>query len=479
MSQSVLVVEDDRPMADLIAEVLQGRGLSVRMVHTLEDALAALASRSFDLMVTDLNLGGPGTGEGLLLCKTAKELDAEMPTVVITAFGSLDTAIGAIRAGAFDFVTKPFEVESLLIATQRALRLRALSQEVASLRERIVDTRPIDGLVGESPAIRRLQTLLSRFSSSDANVLLRGESGTGKEIVARSIHARSHRASGPFVAVNVAATPASLLESELFGHTKGAFTGATDKRPGLFLAAHGGTLLLDEIGELPLELQPKLLRVLEDHMVRPLGSDREVRVDVRVIAATNRDLAAAVDRGEFRSDLYFRVAVLEVDLPPLRSRGRDILLLAQHFISMFAPKVGAGVHGLSPAAAQRLLDYSWPGNVRELRNCMERAVTLAGDREIGVADLPERVRSFQSSHVLVVAQDPAELVPLEVVEQRYIMRVLDAVSGNKSTAAKLLGLGRKTLYRKLERYGVTGGESSGEETSPPAESEDDDGSAAE
>jgi two-component system response regulator HydG len=288
-------------------------------------------------------------------------------------------------------------------------------------------------------------------------VLVTGESGTGKEVVARALHRRSRRRGGPFIALNCAAMPEPLLESELFGHVRGAFTDARASRTGLFVQANRGTLLLDEIGDLPLALQPKLLRALQERVVRPVGGDAEVPFDARLIATTNRDLESAVEEGQFREDLYFRVNVIRVQLPPLRARESDVLLLAQHFLTQHAERAGKRLVGISPAAAERLVSYEWPGNVRELQNCIERAVALARYEEITVDDLPEKIRAYRRSHVLVASDDPAELVPLEEVERRYVLRVMEAVRGNKTLAARVLGLGRKTLYRKLEQYGAAPG----------------------
>jgi two-component system response regulator HydG len=282
-------------------------------------------------------------------------------------------------------------------------------------------------------------------------VLINGESGTGKELVARALHEKSRRASGPFVAVNCAAMPEALLESELFGHAKGAFTDAKAARSGLFVQAHGGTLFLDEVGEMPLGLQPKLLRALQERVMRPVGGDREVSFDVRLVAATNRDLEGMVEENRFREDLYYRLNVVQMELPPLRSRGGDILLLAQHFIEHFAARADKRVTGLHEAVAERLMSYSWPGNVRELRNCIERAVAVTGAERLTVEDLPEKIRAYRASHVVVASGDPSELTTLEEVERRYILRVMEEVKGNKSLAAQILGLDRKTLYRKLDR----------------------------
>jgi two-component system response regulator HydG len=293
-------------------------------------------------------------------------------------------------------------------------------------------------------------------------VLITGETGTGKEVVARALHRRGRRRERPFVAVNCAAMPEPLLESELFGHARGAFTDARTARTGLFVQAHGGTLFLDEIADLPLGLQPKLLRALQERTVRPVGADAVVPFDVRLVTATNRDLESAVEERRFREDLYFRINVIHIELPPLRARGSDVLLLAQHYVDHYAARSGKRVTGLSPAAAERLLTYAWPGNVRELQNCVERAVALTQYERIAVDDLPEKIRSYRRSHVLVASDDPSELVPMEEVERRYVLRVIEAVGGNKTLAARILGFDRKTLYRKLERYDASGGETTKE-----------------
>src|SRR5262249_31451078 len=294
-----------------------------------------------------------------------------------------------------------------------------------------------------------------RVSESDTSVLITGESGTGKEVVARALHQRSRRAGGPFVAINCAAMPETLLESELFGHEKGAFTDAKAKTLGLFVRASGGTLFLDEIGDMPLGLQPKLLRALQERKVRPVGGGGEVSFDARVIAATHRDLETAVDEKRFREDLYYRINVIHVPLPPLRARGNDVLILAQQFLHQFAAQSGKNVDGLSTAAAERLLSYHWPGNVRELSNSIERAVALTQFDRLQVEDLPEKVRDYRPSHIIVASEDASDLVSMEEVERRYVLRVLQAVGGNKTMAAQILGFDRKTLYRKLERYGVS------------------------
>ncbi|MEM9492277.1 MAG: sigma-54 dependent transcriptional regulator, partial [Myxococcota bacterium] len=405
----------------------------------------------YDVIVTDLNMPGMN---GLQFCERVVANRPDIPVVVMTAYASLETAISAFRVGAADYVTKPVQVDALALRLHRVVETRRLGAEVKRLREQVARHERFTDLVGSSPAMDRVHDLLSRVLESDASVLITGESGTGKEVVARVLHRRGHRRSGSFVAINCSAMPPHLMESELFGHEKGAFTDARSARPGLFAQANGGTLFLDEIGEMPLELQPKLLRVLQERTIRPVGGNKEIPVDVRIVAATNRDLESAVADKSFREDLYFRVNVINIELPPLRARGRDILHLAQHFLKNVADSARKQVTGLSPQAAEKLLAYSWPGNVRELRNCIERAVALAQYEHITVDDLPEKIRDYTRSHVIVTSDDPSELVPMEEVERRYITRVLEAVNGNKTMAAKILRFDRKTLYRKLSRYNI-------------------------
>ena len=313
------------------------------------------------------------------------------------------------------------------------------------------EAQPVDDILGDSPAMTATRDLVRRVAATDTTVLITGESGTGKEPVARALHAGSARRAGPFVAINCAAMPEALLESELFGHVRGAFTDAHASRPGLFVRARGGTLLLDEIGEMPAGMQVKLLRVLQERSVRPVGGDEEQPFDARILAATNRDLDAEVEQHRFREDLFYRVNVVRVHLPPLRSRGGDIVVLARAFMERYAAQIGRTLVGLTDAAADDLLRYPWPGNVRELQNCIERAVTLARFDHLDVEDLPEKIRDYGTAATVVSPGDSEELLPMEEVENRYIARVLAAVGGNKTLAAQVLGFDRRTLYRKLER----------------------------
>jgi DNA-binding NtrC family response regulator len=448
MSNAVLIVDDDAPMCEMLAKGLARKGFSCHFRTSAGEALAAMETNSYDVVVTDLNMRAM---TGLELCARIVANRPDVPVVVITAFGSLETAIGAIRAGAYDFVPKPVDVETLALTVARAVERRALREEVRRLRHALSETRRFDQMIGDSAPMRKLGTLLSQIVDSNASVLVTGESGTGKDLVARALHRMGPRKDASLVAINCAAMPEPLLESELFGHARGAFTDARADRTGLFVQAEGGTLFLDEIGDMPLTMQAKLLRALQERKVRPVGGDREIAFDVRVVAATNRDLETAVAEQRFREDLYFRINVIQVAVPPLRARGNDVLLLAQAFVEQFAARSAKKVTGIAASTAERLLAYQWPGNVRELQNAIERAVAVTNYAEITVDDLPERIRNYHSSHVVVAAEDPSELATMEEVERRYIARVLQAVGGNKALAARVLGMDRKTLYNKLAR----------------------------
>jgi DNA-binding NtrC family response regulator len=451
MSTRVLIVDDDIDLADTLTAALNKRGYRASSEASAAAALSKLATEECDVVVTDLNMRG---SSGIELCERVVANRPDIPVIVLTAFGSLETAVRAIRAGAYDFISKPVDVDVLAIAVDRAARDRALRTEVRRLRSEIQASRPLE-FVGQSRPMREVYELIGRVADSEATAFVTGESGTGKELVARSLHRQSRRASKPFVAINCAAMPEALLESELFGHVRGAFTDAKQAQPGLFTQADGGTLFLDEIGDMPLSLQPKLLRVLQERAVRPVGGRALLPFDVRLVCATNRDLESEVAEGRFREDLFYRINVVHIDLPPLRSRQADVLPLAHHFLGQFARRAGKSVTGVAPAAGERLVSYSWPGNVRELQNCMERGVALARYELLGLDDLPDKIRQFKSSNVIVSGDDPAELVRMDELERRYLGRVMEATRGNKTAAARILGLDRKRLYRMLERFGIT------------------------
>jgi DNA-binding NtrC family response regulator len=444
---TILVVDDEEDTAILLRDSLRKRGFDVDCVGSAQSALEHLRTTPVDVVVTDVQMAGMS---GIELCAELRQRYPDLLPIVLTGQGGLETAIAAIRAGAYDFITKPVKVDALAIAAGRALEHLDLRREVKRLRTAADRDLPIDGIAGNSPAIRETIELIRRVSDSDATVLVTGESGTGKELVARALHKLSPRRDQPFVAVNCAAMPAPLLESELFGHLRGAFTDAKRSRAGLFVQAGAGTIFLDEIGEMPIEMQVKLLRVLQERKVRPVGGDEEVPFEARVITATNRDLETEVDEKRFREDLFYRINVVAIPVPPLRARAGDILLLAQFFLKHIAERAGKPVQGISGPAARMLMDYDWPGNVRELENCMERAVALCRLDEVTVDDLPSKVQEHQSSKIVITAESPGELITLDEMERRYVRQVLAAVGGNKTHAARILGIDRRSLYRRLE-----------------------------
>lgn len=448
LSGRILVIDDDRALCELLEEDLTRRGHRVFSALNVAAARELLHDQEIDLVLTDLNMPG---SSGIDFCAELQGNRPDLPVVIMTAFGSLETAIGALRAGAYDFVTKPVDLDLLTICLNRALQHRHLQEKVRLLKDQVRRQQPGDELLGDSSALQQVKQQIDRIADLETSVLISGESGTGKELVARALHRQSQRHEGPFIALNCAALPENLLESELFGHVRGAFTDAREARKGLFVEASGGTLLLDEIAELPLSLQPKLLRVLQDQKVRPLGGSNEIACDVRVVAASHRDLDEAVSLGRFRSDLYYRLNVIQLELPPLRERGNDILLLALNFIQQLSQKFGKSVTGLAQPAAACLLSYHWPGNVRELRNVIERALALSYHDLITVEDLPGQLhRPGEEEPLPASLVGPGTILPLEEMERRYIHQVLEQLDGNRTLAARLLGVDRKTLYRKLK-----------------------------
>jgi DNA-binding NtrC family response regulator len=448
MDRRILIIDDDRSLCEVLESELRRREFEVTWVTDPHAAIALFEREDFGLAITDVNMAGMS---GVELCKQLVGRREDMPVIVITAYANMETAIAAIRAGAYDFVTKPFDMDELALTIERALRHRALREEVKRLRKEVDSSQRFEELLGSSPPMMKMRELVTRVADTETTVLITGESGTGKELVAKALHTKSGRREGPFVAINCAAMPENLLESELFGHVKGAFTDARTARPGLFIKASRGTLFLDEIGDMPAGMQAKLLRALQERTVRPVGGDQEQPFDTRILAATNRDLETEVEEKRFREDLFYRINVVRTHVPPLRARGSDILLLAQHFLERYATQSRRAVLGMTSVAADKLLTYPWPGNVRELQNCIERAVALAQFDQIGVDDLPEKIRDYKTVRINIESNDPAELLPMEEVERRYILKVLEAVGGNKTLAAQVLGFDRRTLYRKLER----------------------------
>jgi DNA-binding NtrC family response regulator len=449
---TILVVEDDDAMRELLAEELSDAGYRVRAAGGGAQGLELARSERMDLIITDLRM--PEL-DGFDLIRDVGALPDPPQIVMITAFGSIETAIKAVKLGAYNFITKPFEIEELLLLVSKALGERSLKRQVARLQREVERQYGFENVIARSEAMKEVLGLVGRIATSTASVLITGESGTGKELIARSIHYNSPRARAPFVAVNLAAVPETLIESELFGHKRGAFTDARADRIGLFAEADTGSIFLDEIGELALPLQAKLLRVLQEHELRPLGATKTQRVDVRVIAATNRNLETMLADGSFREDLYYRLNVIGVDLPPLRGRPEDIVPLAEHFlISMGAKHDPPRRFSIAPEAQQILLGYGWPGNVRELHNVLERGVALARGDEIRADDLPGHVRERKPGDFLAAAV--ARRMTMADLEREYIERVLEDEGGNKTRAAQRLGLDRKTLYRKLEEYAKQG-----------------------
>jgi len=448
----ILVVEDDPDLQQLLLEELSEAGYTCVACGTIQSARDFVQKQLPQVVISDLRLPD---GSGLTLLENFKQLPLKPGFITITAFGTIDQAVDALKRGADDFLTKPLDLDHLGLCVKRTMQRQQLQQEVAYYR-RLLDEGEFHGMIGGSSSMRQLFAQLRQIAQAEGPVLITGESGVGKELVARALHQESRRRDQPFVAINCGGLPATLLESELFGHAAGAFTGADKARQGLFAAAHGGTLLLDEIGEMPLEMQSTLLRTLQDGRVRPVGSNREQELDVRIIAATNRNLPEDVSAGRFREDLYYRLETFSVVVPPLRQRGDDIERLIGYHIKQLNARREQPVKGISAEALARLKAYSFPGNVRELANMIERAVTFCRGDQIELEDLPERVQALvvlPAEKARFTWQPPlseGQLVPLETIEQDYIRYVLDQVEGNKRRAADILGIGRRTLYRWLE-----------------------------
>jgi len=444
----VLIVDDDRAMCQLLIDLLREEGYETDVAYEGETALQKSRQSYFDLTITDLMMPKM---RGVELVQRLREIDNGALVLLITGFGTIESAVEAMRAGAFHYVTKPFRNEEILIQIKRALEQKRLEQEVQRLRTEVRAHHRFQNIIGQSVAMKKILETVAQVSDLPANILIEGESGTGKELIARAIHANSSRATGPFIAVNCAAIPETLLESELFGYVRGAFTDARKDRSGLFREANGGTLFLDEIGELPVTLQTKLLRVLEDKEVRPLGANQGEKVDTRVLSASNRNLEELVRSDKFRQDLYYRLNVIRIELPPLRHRGDDVPLLVRHFVEKFAAGAKHQVDGIDAEALAALKNYDWPGNIRELEHMIERAVLLGKGSRIGLQDLPANVVADGESSV-VLAQALTRQLTLRDLEREYVAKVLDATNGNKTEAAKILGVDRTTLYRKLEEY---------------------------
>jgi DNA-binding NtrC family response regulator len=452
----ILVVDDDRVARDLLAEALKKEGYEVEAYGSGEEAIARGREGRVDLVLTDIRMGAV---DGLTVLREFKRMSQDTAIVVLTAFGSLEGAIEAIKQGAYDYLAKPFKKEEIKLVVQRSLDHCRLLRENTKYREELKSKDEWSPLVGSSPAMLEVYKLVARVSESKSTVLLQGESGTGKELIARAIHGNSPRRDKPFVPVNCGALPDTLLESEMFGYEKGAFTGAVGTKTGLFESADGGTLFLDEVGELGQALQVKLLRVMQDHEVRRVGGTHSIKVDVRIIAATNRDLEQLVKEGKFRDDLFYRLNVVRITLPPLVERQEDIPMLAHHFLQKCAAGTTTAVRGFHPDTLDQLKRYRWPGNVRELENAIERAVSLSHGPLLTADDLPAAILqapAHSDTKATVAVAESAEhaYLTLEEVEKRHLVRVLKETKGNKVKAAKILGIDRRTLYRMAERFGL-------------------------
>ncbi|MEW6738823.1 MAG: sigma-54-dependent transcriptional regulator [Nitrospirota bacterium] len=446
----ILVIEDDEEMLENYSRLLKRMDYECIMEKDSVKAAEELSRLSPDVILTDLRMPGKS---GFDILSASKELNPDMPVILITAYANISTAVEAVKQGAFDFIAKPFTSEQLRIAIERAMRQKTLTDENKQLKEQLKASSMIDEIIGKSPAIQEVIEVIKRVSQTDANILITGESGTGKELVAKAIHARSLRKPEPFIPVDCAALPENLLESELFGYEKGAFTGANTSKPGLFETAHGGTLFLDEIGEIPMTMQAKLLRAIQERQVRRLGSNKFISIDVRIISATNREIKKSVQEKTFREDLYYRLNVIQISVPPLRERRGDIPVLALHFMDRFAALNKKDIRSISPDAMGVMENYSWPGNVRELQNIMERAVVLCDADKITIEDLPKEVcMAPPPLPVENLLYKDAKEAWLAAFEKNYLSSLLKGTSGNISRAAQKAGIDRKTIHRLIKRY---------------------------
>ena len=451
---NILVVDDDLDTRELLREVLGEEGYRVVTSGSGEEALAAGKQECFDVIISDMRLG-PSLN-GLDVLRAYKSIQPESEVILITAFGSMETAIEAVKAGAFDYLSKPFKIEEVLLQVQRALDNRKLLRQNRNLKRTLGSQVQLSSLVGRSSQMLEVYKKIAMVAEARSTVLICGESGTGKELVAKAIHYNGPRAEQCFYAVNCGALTESLLETELFGHVRGAFTGALENKRGIFEEASGGTVFLDEVSEMSPALQVKVLRAIEEQEVRRIGSNEVIKVDLRLIAASNQNLAQAIEEGKFRQDLYYRLRVIEIELPPLRNRQEDIPLLVEHFLKKFGQERQRSF-AVSPQALSALMSYAWPGNVRELENALESAVALNRSGIIVPEDLPAKVRPETRVQEPSVDDIYVGLPPLDEIEKRYLCYVLKATGGNKAKAASILGINRRTLYRKIDEYKLRGG----------------------
>jgi two-component system response regulator HydG len=444
---TVVIVDDDRDMTNLVCDVLRQAGYNALSANSGSEALELVKQEIPDALISDLRMSGMN---GHQLQGELKRLIPDLPIIIITAFGSIQSAVDAMKLGAFDYITKPFGNDQLLLILSRALENRRLRQEVKRLRGELARSYGLTNIIAANQKMAAVLDKLEQVADSSASVLIMGESGTGKELLARALHFKSRRRDAPFVPINCAAIPENLIESELFGYARGAFTDARQSKTGLFQAADDGTLFLDEIGDMPLTLQAKLLRIIEDKKVRPLGALEEIPTDVRIVSATSSDLEDAIAQGKFRSDLYYRLATFTLTVPPLRERPEDIKLLVKHFVLRASAEAGKPVPKIEPDTMASLIRYLWPGNVRELQNAIQSSVILCRESRLTIEDLPSRIAETDKNFANDINQAVTQRRSLEELERQYVRMVLVSVNGNKTEAAAILQIDRKTLYRKLE-----------------------------
>ncbi|WP_211483189.1 sigma-54-dependent transcriptional regulator [Fodinibius roseus] len=453
MKGSILIADDEAGIRESLTIVLQDEGYDCTTVSDGKEAIEAINKRSYDIIISDLKM--PNVN-GIGVLEHALQHSSDTLTIIITAHGTIETAIQALRKGAADYILKPLDFDEVLIRIENLLEHKKIIQENKHLREQIDQEYNFNHIIGESEAMKKIYKMVERVSGASSNVLITGESGTGKELVARAIHFNGKRAERPFLAINCGAIPEDLIESELFGHKKGAFTGASSDKDGVFVAAHGGTVFLDEVAEIPLNLQVNLLRVLQEREVKPVGANQNISFDTRIISATNKDLEAEVEKGAFRDDLYYRLNVVELELPSLQQRREDIPLLAHHFLQKYNKELTRNIKGISSEAMSAMMSYEWKGQVRELENVIERAVLLSDNDYLLLEDLPSAIRDVDVAESDFVSMSTGKLdQAVQVFEKHHIQSMLKRTDGNKSEAARLLGIDPSTLYRKMERLGLS------------------------
>ncbi|MBI4664973.1 MAG: sigma-54-dependent Fis family transcriptional regulator [Nitrospinae bacterium] len=445
---NLLIVDDEHSILTTLHILFSNEGHGVEVASSATEAKRLLDANIYDLVLTDLKLRD---GRGTEVLEYAKAMNSRTEVIIFTAYGSFESAVEAIKLGAFDYIIKPIDSNKLLVTVSKALEHKSLVAEIKTLRKEFRKQYGFQNILGESPQIMEAMDIVQRIAETDVSVLIEGENGTGKDLMARAVHSSSLRASGPFVAINCGGINENLLESELFGHVKGSFTGAVSNRVGLFEESIGGTLFLDEVGSMPISLQTKLLRVIQDKTIQRLGANENVKINTRIIAASNRKLADMVKSGEFREDLYYRLRVVEINIPPLRERKGDVLLLCKHFLNKFSASMRRDVKGFTRDALNRLLEHPWPGNVRELENCIESAVALCKSSTIDLDDLPKSLGGVEVGIAYAASQNP---ITLEELEKRYILEILKSNNYNQKKTADILAIGRNTLWRKIKRYQI-------------------------